>query len=151
MKRSYVLVGGFDWSRRPQSSVWIAVPFFSTFIPFRPLAHCQMFVHVFRRDEAFATKTALVLGLHHVDLGLHVPIEVRLCNSFVIAQLAMELSYTWQKQTITNIVYREITLNQYGKKVYSGTGWFWFHDRISLHEGYSESLIHLENHNLKTD
>lgn len=51
-----------------------------------------------------STQAAFILHLHHVDLRLHVTIEVRLCDTFVIAQLAEKLPNAWNIVIIIEII-----------------------------------------------
>ena len=49
-------------------------------------------LEVLGRDEALATLVTHVVGLHHVDLGLGVTVQVRLGDALVVAQTTVELS-----------------------------------------------------------
>lgn len=56
-----------------------------------------MLFQVLGRDEAFTTALALVARLEHMYLRFHVPVQVRLGHTLVVAQLAAELADTWDK------------------------------------------------------
>ena len=68
-----------------------------------PSTQCQVLVHVLGGHESLAAETTLILRLHHVDLRLHVAVEVRLSHALVVTQLAVEFANTWDNGKITNI------------------------------------------------
>ena len=52
-------------------------------------------------DEALPTLVTHVLGLHHVDLGLGVSVQVRLSHALVVTQTTVELSDSCNNQPRT--------------------------------------------------
>ena len=56
-----------------------------------------MFLEVFRGHEALAAGPTFVLCLEHVNLRLHMSVQVTLGHSFVVTQLAVELADSCRK------------------------------------------------------
>lgn len=57
-----------------------------------------VFLQVFGGHETLSAVPAFVLRLHHVDLRLHVAVEVGLCHSFVVAEFAVELANSYNNR-----------------------------------------------------